>query len=236
MTTLDGDGAWFNYVFDTDLDCARKCGPGAHPLYVGKSNDAHRRLSEHEKDKPWFRHSTGWRIYPERYATEGEALAAETRRIRALRPLANRAGNERNPCRLVFDHAATPVRPTRRRVTSSRRYAPVTRSSSTQTRTSAVAGTWLALAGVGWWQATVRLAVTGWHAPAFGALAATVLMVLAAALAAEVRSWWRSRRGRNQRRRWAAAMVRLSVTAGVLVLLWLLAPILLAHIPASSPR
>lgn len=94
--------AWYNYVFDTDLTCQNGHPPGWHPLYEGKSNDPQRRLLEHAKDQPWFPYVTGWRVHPQRYATEDQALVAEKARIRRSRPLANREHNWDNPCRLDF--------------------------------------------------------------------------------------------------------------------------------------
>lgn len=234
---LEAPAGWYLYRFKTRIACARGCKPGAHPLYIGISNEPWRREKEHQEDKWWYPYACGWDTDERVFATKAEALAAEKAAIKAECPIVNDVHNRDNPCRLVFHHATTPVRArSRRQVTASRPYAPATRWSPARVRSAGIVGTWLTLEGVGWWQASTRLGVAGWHAPALGALAATVLMALVALIVAEVRSWWRSRRGRNQRRRWAAVMVRLSVTAGVMALLWLLAPTLLAHLPTSSPR
>lgn len=155
MTAGVAGPAWFNYIFDTDLDCPNRCGPGVHPLYVGKSNDAHRRLGEHE-DKAWFRYSTGWRICPERYATEAEALRAETRRIHELRPLANDRDNRGNPCRMEF--VATPRGPVARRSRAAGRRASVSRRRGPAGKARFVGRVLVGAAVVdaaGWWAACV---------------------------------------------------------------------------------
>lgn len=184
---------WFNYEFQTDLDCPNKCGPGAHPLYIGKSNDSLRRLLEHAKTQPWFKYVTGWKIHPERYATEQESLAAEGQRIRARRPLANKAGNEDNPCRIDFGAHAPQRRPTARRAATritTRRVIPLSRR---PVRADVVAGV-VGVAGVValfWWAACHFLAVAV-LAGLVAAVAAVVAMAVAGwALSLRKRSPWR---------------------------------------------
>lgn len=130
MTTAEVEPAWFNYEFQgAEVDCRLGCGPGSHPLYIGKSNEPLRRLLEHAKKQPWFGDVTSWAVFPERYATERQALAAETERIHERLPLANKAGNEGNAHRVEF--VAAPARPMARRARdvapSVRRVLPLSR-------------------------------------------------------------------------------------------------------------
>lgn len=227
---------WRLYQFDTGLDCALSCGPGSHDLYDGLSNEPLRRVLEHAKTKGWWPHVTGWRQLPEVYTTEAEAREAERKLIRSRLPLANEVHNGDNPHRLVFPKTTAVRGRTRRQVTPSRPYAPATQTrslSAAQQKCLAVAATWTGLSAAGWWEAS-RLGLTGWRAPLVGAVAALLLIALATVTAAEVKRRWNSRRARRQRRRLARRVTALTVAAGVVGLLYLTVPHLLAHLPAQA--
>jgi FAD/FMN-containing dehydrogenase len=183
VTDQDVEPGWFNYMFKTGLDCPNRCGPGAHPLYVGKSNDSLRRLLEHAKDKSWFKHVTGWEIYPERYATEEESLAAELQRIRGLRPLANDQHNRDNPCRMEFAPTVgrQPVARRGLRAQAGRRVLPVPPwyRTSDRARVAAwgVAGSGMSVLA-GWWAACVYAHV-GWVAGLWASAGGVVALLFA---------------------------------------------------------
>lgn len=245
MTThldVESVGEWYTYEFHTAEGVP--CGlPGCtltHPfVYFGKSNEPWRRHFEH-LDKPWLPSTSGYRIHPGQYATEAEALAAEAALIRGAgrddpnRPLANDLLNRDNRHRLVFPKTTPGRAPARRQVTPSRPYVPATRSLPAPSRWQVVTGTWAALSAAGWWAATTYAGLVGWSAPLAGSLAAAVLMATAALTVVEVRAWWKSRRARRQRRQLALTLAALTVCAAVAGLLYLLSPILLAHVPTQA--
>lgn len=112
---------WRNYEFTTTtLDCRNRCGPGAHPLYIGMSSRPGLRYEQHA-DQPWWPYVSGFVVFPEVYASEADALAAEEARIHARLPLANREHNQGNPCRLDFGPAPVARRPRRSVVRPRRR-------------------------------------------------------------------------------------------------------------------
>jgi hypothetical protein len=112
------EAGWYTYVFETRLRCALGCPPGAHPLYIGKTNRPWARVLEHAKTQPWFPYACGYHIDEAAYVRERDSLAAETAKIRGRLPLANKRHNERNPHRLHFAGSpsgfATSRRPVRR--------------------------------------------------------------------------------------------------------------------------
>lgn len=181
---------WYNYVFETDAQCAGRCAPGSHPLYIGKSNDPRRRHFEHLTTQSWYERATGWRIYPERYATEAEALAAEEARIRADRPLANIEHNRDNPCRLYFGPPSSrpvPAQRFARRVpmSQSRRHR---RWSRRQVRAAAWAGAWLVLAVAGWVWGVVGVHL-GWRDGLWVGAGGATAALLVARRAMKRRRW-----------------------------------------------
>lgn len=192
---------WFNYEFETDLDCPLGCGPGAHPLYIGKSNDSLRRLLEHAKKQPWFKHVTGWKIHPERYATERESLQAETGRIRAGLPLGNKAGNEGNRHKVYFGEyggecAHCPpgvgvVRARREPHVVTRRVIPLQPVRRVPPeRVAAVVGV-AGVVSLGWWAACHFFHVVALAGLVASLAAVAALGILAGALSLRKRSPWR---------------------------------------------
>jgi hypothetical protein len=209
---------WFNYEFQTDLDCPNRCGPGVHPLYIGKSNDSLRRLLEHAKTQAWFKYVTGWKIHRERYATERESLDAETRRIRVLRPLANDRDNRDNPCRMDFGTVAVPRRTAARRGKPevTRRVIPLRRWPTGGTAGKVAVALSVSIGG-GWLAACLLLhvAVVAGLVGSSGSVCAMALLVWAWLL--PKRSGWRPLA------RWAALFVGFAGLWG------------LAGMPADAP-
>lgn len=187
-------GGWYTYEFPArpSIQCA--FGPGCdvpHPVYIGKTNEPWRRHFEH-LDKPWLDLTAGYQIHPRTYATEREALAAETAMIHARLPLANVRANEGNRHRLEFGvvRHRVAVRPARR---------PVARPGVRPRRRAAwlvlrsrwfwLTLAWLVLAASVWWAAHRALHLPAQGGAVAGGVGATLLLV------------WATGQGRSRRRR-----------------------------------
>jgi hypothetical protein len=154
---------WYTYHFDTDMNCPNRCGPGAHPLYVGMSCRPWVRVLQHAQTQPWWGHQTGYQVHPGTHGSQDDAEAFEYQQIRGLLPLANRRHNEDNPCRYDFGPAARTGRVVASR---GRAHRPVWRRRGFWVTVLAVV--WLAATVGLWWYAGHR----GW--PGLGWSAVTV--------------------------------------------------------------
>lgn len=189
---------WRLYRFDTSLRCRRG---HEHRLYIGISNEPLRRVLEHAKDKPWFRHVTGWTVDERVFYSEADAREAERAAIHAELPLANTVHNLGNPCRMVFEAQPPAPRHVARR--AGRDW------TLQQKRAAAWAGGWAALAVVLSVGAVVLLPVAALHGVEFGAAGSTALL-------AGGRYVTLSRRKRKQIRRWVGGVVTAAAVAAAL--------------------
>jgi predicted GIY-YIG superfamily endonuclease len=75
---------WFTYVAYAHPGCRT-------PIYIGYTNNIHRRLSQHRAKKAWW--PLVDRIIVDCYDSQREAVEVETHLINHFRPLLNVAGN-----------------------------------------------------------------------------------------------------------------------------------------------
>lgn len=206
---------WRLYRFDTSLRCRSG---HEHRLYIGISNEPLRRVLEHAKDKPWFRHVTGWTVDERVFYSESDAREAERAAIHAELPLANTVHNLGNPCRMVFDAQPQVPRKVARRASVARaavaapRWTPAVKRAA-GSHAVRVAAVWLVLAGLLWWAAN-RAALSAVAGPQYAAAAATGMLL---ALWAFV-----ERRSRKTKVRFwrACSLLAVAVLAGFVVWPW----------------